>query len=177
MKRSPMKRGTKGLKRSAFKTKVSIDTKGKKSGFKRKKKTPIRVAADRVWDLCRQIVWNRDGSTCVHCRGVRGEINEKGNTIVVNAHHWIVHDVASQESRYEFDNLVTLCSNCHLWKWHQKSDMRVFESIQTHMGQFMDRERYYQIMQMAGKGRVKRVLQDYLDLEVEFKEMLIQGEL
>ena len=54
--------------------------------------------------------------------------------------------------------------------------MRVLHSIQDHMGQFMDSDRYNEIMEMAGKGRVKRVLQDYLDLETEFKEMLAEGE-
>ena len=160
MKRSPIRR-----------KKVSL----RKSGFKKKKKTKEKKASERVWELCRQIVWLRDGEKCVHCGGRRGELNEKGSTIVLNAHHWITHDVRSQESRYMFDNLVSLCSSCHLWKWHQGSDMRVLRSIQEHMGQFMDGERYNEIMEMAGKGRVKRVLQDYLDLETEFKEMLAEG--
>ena len=176
MKRSPMRRTgfkkktklgqalIKGLKEVVKKEKGM-----KRSGFKKKKKTPEKKAAERVWDLCRQIVILRDGGKCVHCHKTSEEV-------ILHVHHYIVHDVASQESRFLFDNLVTLCSKDHLWGWHQQNKMDILESIMDHMGQFVDRERYLEILNMAGKGRVKRCLQDYLDLEIEFKEILAEGE-
>lgn len=70
MKRTPLSRGTKQLKRSVFKRKLPSTTLGKKTlprGKKRVKKPKIPSSSSlqkKLWELCKEIIKVRHGNTC-----------------------------------------------------------------------------------------------------------------
>jgi 5-methylcytosine-specific restriction endonuclease McrA len=65
-----------------------------------------------TWDTIRKLVYKRDNWTCQKC-GARN--------IKLHAHHIVP---VSQGGSNEFQNLITLCENCHinehpLWGYHK----------------------------------------------------------
>lgn len=66
--------------------------------------------ATHDYNAWRKEVFSRDSYTCVKC----GAKNARGNSSVeLNAHH-ILNWKDNEWSRYDVDNGVTLCSNCHI---------------------------------------------------------------
>lgn len=88
LKRTPMKRGTKRLK------KVRLDSIGK-----------LKV---KLWQLCRAIIIQRYGSDCYTCPAT--------NLVGSNRHvgHFISSSVCSAELRYALENLRPQCYACNI---------------------------------------------------------------
>lgn len=111
MKRSPLKRGTKQLKRTPLARKTTLATKkrskGKIDGNKRKSKTLAKWKKE-LWELCKQTVRKRDGNKCVIC----GQQNLVGS----NWHtgHLIPRSTCGALLRYDIRNLHSSCYYCNI---------------------------------------------------------------
>lgn len=86
-----------------------ITRKPRKKGF-RSKKTDLRKAKDKLWELCRLIIKKRYGNTCYTCsaKGLQGSNYQIG--------HFIPSSICSTELRYSLDNLRPQCAACNIWK-------------------------------------------------------------
>lgn len=114
MKRTPLKRGTKKLK------KVRKDTVGK-----------LKI---RLWQLCRQIIIKRYGNTCYCCSAV--------GLVGSNLHigHFIPSSVCSALLRFSLDNLRPSCYRCNIhlsgnwpaYESHLKRDGIDVEALKQH---------------------------------------------
>lgn len=104
MKRSPMKRGTKGLKRSSFKAKVSIDTKGKKKKVKKKKLPTVKTVKNAIDKLFARLIRERQIATetgCFFC----------ASPVEVSFH--VLSRGTSGLTLFDPDNCVGSCKNCN----------------------------------------------------------------
>jgi hypothetical protein len=90
-----------GVKRTALK---------RKSGLRKKAKTPISKLQRQLWQLCRAIIIKRYGKHCYTCP-VRGEELQGANCHVG---HFIPSSVCSTELRYSLDNLRPQCFRCNI---------------------------------------------------------------
>jgi len=129
MKRTPLARGTKTLKRSGFKTKPQ-NALGRKKSLKanllgtspvldpqtanikktRKKKSQLSKLKAELWQLCRNIQIKRYGSDCYTCpsKDLQGSSRHLG--------HFISSSICSTELRYSLDNLRVQCYSCNIHK-------------------------------------------------------------
>lgn len=114
MKKTPLARGTKTLKRSGFKRKATPVlknvSKGVKCPVKRKKKSPLQKLKAQLWELCKNITRKQYGNTCYTCN--KGGL-EKGNW---QTGHFISSSICSTELRYDLQNLRPQCYNCNINK-------------------------------------------------------------
>lgn len=69
----------------------------------------MRTPEERLDDLCRTLVFERDDYTCRRCRLPRHDLHP---------HHIVTRGKRSM--RWDPGNILTLCSGCHLW-WHRNS--------------------------------------------------------
>jgi len=67
-----------------------------------------RARAKTVYKKWREAVFKRDNYTCQKCK----RRSKKGERIEINAHH-IEHLAINKEKRYDINNGVTLCVECH----------------------------------------------------------------
>lgn len=106
MKRTPLKRGTKQMKRSGFKNKPK--TALKRTKLKRRSKTPLAKAKLKLWALLREYTILKYGSTCYTC----GKEDLEGS----NRHlgHFITKSTCSGELAYSEDNLRIQCYHCNI---------------------------------------------------------------
>lgn len=114
MKRTPLKRGTKTMKRSGFKVKTATSLKkratGQMGGNKRMARSPLKKLKEQLWKLCREIQIKRFGSDCYTCpaKDLSGSNRHLG--------HFISSSVCSTELRYSLDNLKIQCYSCNIHK-------------------------------------------------------------
>jgi DNA-directed RNA polymerase subunit N (RpoN/RPB10) len=113
MRKTPLKRGTKQMKRTGFAAKTPV--KGHTKPRKRRTKTPLQKAKDKLWDECKRITRLRyvkhDGSwDCFSCGK---NIDEPGKA---QTGHYIPSSTCSTEMRYDLDNLRVQCYNCNINK-------------------------------------------------------------
>jgi len=101
MKRTALKRGTKTLKRTAFKRKVTKIVK--------KKVLTITKLKKDLWQECRRITLLRyPDPKCFTCEraGIEGGNRQLG--------HYIPSSICSAELRYDLDNLRWQCYHCNI---------------------------------------------------------------
>lgn len=114
MKCTPIKRGSKQMKRSGFKVKTAPplkkSTTGTLGGNKRKVKSPLKRLKEQLWKLCREIQIKRYGSNCYTCpaKDLSGSSRHLG--------HFISSSICSTELRYSLDNLRVQCYSCNIHK-------------------------------------------------------------
>lgn len=117
LRRTPLKRGTKSLKRTGFRqngTNTAVRTKkrpkAKKPGKKRKSISHLKK---KLWEECKRIIRLRyvkhDGTwNCFTC-DARLEQPSQAQT-----GHFIPSSVCSTEMRYDLDNLRVQCYRCNI---------------------------------------------------------------
>ena len=114
MKRTPLAKGSKTLKRSGFKRKVTLPTLKRTTGAncpkKRKVKSPLQKLKAQLWELCKNITRKQYGNICYTCN--KGGLG-KGNW---QTGHFISSSICSTELRYDLQNLRPQCYNCNINK-------------------------------------------------------------
>lgn len=65
----------------------------------------------------RKSIYNRDDYTCQMC----GSKSSKDNAVILNAHH-IERFVDNEELRFDVDNGITLCEDCHKLTYGKEKD-------------------------------------------------------
>lgn len=122
MKRTPLKRGTKTMKRSGFKVKTALGIKKRATGqidgkktHPRIKKKPIKLSLlkNKLWEECKRIIRLRyirpDGTWKCYTCDARLDIPSKAQT-----GHFIPSSVCSTEMRYDLGNLRVQCYRCNI---------------------------------------------------------------
>lgn len=120
MKKTPLRR------KSALKAKKGIrvaKSPKKRSELiveprRRKKKTDLQRAKDKLWKLCKEITLKRYGNDCYTCpsKDLQGSNCQLG--------HFISSSICSAEMRYELRNLRIQCYSCNI---HKSGNWPVFE--------------------------------------------------
>jgi len=76
-----------------------------------------KIRNSKKFSIWRLNIYKKNGYTCQLC----GEKNRKGKTIKLNAHH-IKSFADYPEYRFDMDNGITLCKDCHYWVHSIKGD-------------------------------------------------------
>lgn len=79
----------------------------RRTRIKPRKTGVIANLEDNLTDLARKIVWKRDDSTCQKCFL---SVHEGYGEV-----HHVIHKAQGKALRWEKDNLVLLCRECHSW--------------------------------------------------------------
>ena len=126
MKKTPLARGNKQMKRSGFAKKPYSELLDQKQAIHRKTKEKSLKVAKRakkphktvtlkklkakLWQLCREIQIKRYGSDCYTCpsKSLEGSNRHLG--------HFISSSICSTELRYSLDNLRIQCYACNIHK-------------------------------------------------------------
>jgi len=105
MKRTPLKRGTSQLKRTPFKRSQKPLRRTK---LRKRSKSPLAKAKERLWTLCRELTRSKYGNTCYSCgkEGLEGGNWQTG--------HFITKSTCSAELAYSLDNLRPQCYHCNI---------------------------------------------------------------
>lgn len=98
MKKSPLKRGTKTLKRSPLKKKTKLSKTSKTSISKLKKK---------LWTLFSLYIRQRDNYTCFTC-------GRKGEGSGMHAGHFISKAIGGINLYFDEENVNAQCYNCNI---------------------------------------------------------------
>lgn len=95
---------------------------------KRKVKTPLSKAKDRLWELCKQITRKKYGYSCYTCFAY---------TEYPHTGHFITDSTCSTEISYSLDNLRPQCYRCNI---HLSGNWVAFESrmVIEHGQKFVD---------------------------------------
>ena len=96
MKKSPLKRGTKPLKRTAL---------------RKRGKSDLAKLKEELWQLCRKLIKKLYPHKCYTC----GKQLIDG-TQDFHIGHFISSSICSTALRYDLDNLRPQCSGCNVWK-------------------------------------------------------------
>lgn len=82
----------------------------KRTQIKRKSRTNLSKAKDKLWKTLKQLIHTRDGDTCISCgvTGLRGH----------NAHggHFIPSSSCGGFLRYDLRNVWIQCATCNLFR-------------------------------------------------------------
>ena len=119
-------------------------------------KTERKKLIDKLDELSKDVVRQRDGNTCQHCKKwVEGSNRHVSHVIPV-----------SQGNKLRWDplNMKVLCYHCHINWWH-KNPMRASEWFQM---TFPDRWAYLQ----ANEGIVKFTISDLEELAASLTAQL-----
>lgn len=83
-----------------------------------KRRTPLKKKAtdsvsklrQKLWQLCREIIFKRYGNDCFTCaaRNLNGSNRQCG--------HFIPSSVCSAAMRYDLENLRPQCAACNIWR-------------------------------------------------------------
>lgn len=104
IQRKPMKRSRMPLKRSKLRSKARKPLKH----TKRRKKGELTKLKEKLWQITRQIIIKRYGTTCYTC----GNRNLVGSGLHVG--HFIPSSVCSAELRFCLGNLKPQCYRCNI---------------------------------------------------------------
>jgi 5-methylcytosine-specific restriction endonuclease McrA len=75
---------------------------------KRRKKGEITKLREELWELCREIVKQRDGYKCYTC----GKVKRKKGAL--HTGHYIASSLCSNELRFDIKNLARQCYACNI---------------------------------------------------------------
>jgi len=100
LRKTPLKRGTKQLKRSGFKKKTKP--------LRKKSKSNIKKLQDKLWELCKQITRLRYGNVCYTC-GKTGLIGSDWHTS-----HFIPKASVGAYLKYDLRILRPSCYHCNI---------------------------------------------------------------
>ena len=86
----------------------------------KKMKSLGRSAKERIWQVVRHSILERDRYCCVLCGSKKGDIyvNKAGKEqkVILEVHHLIERDLPNfKHLIFNPRNLITLCSKCHKW--------------------------------------------------------------
>lgn len=79
----------------------------KRTPLKRKSKTPLAKAKDKLWELCKELTRKRYGYNCYTC-GTYAKHPHTG--------HFITSSTCSTELRYDLSNLRPQCYACNVYR-------------------------------------------------------------
>lgn len=85
----------------------------KKKKEKKKKLEHIPKINRRLFKLWSEFVRSRVGFSCEYCGIKRGDINENGVKIKVDAHHLMNRNVKDCPLKWAPENGISLCPRCH----------------------------------------------------------------
>ena len=111
--------------------------------------------ADKLWKLCREIIYLRDYGVCQHCM----KKVEKGNA---HCSHVIPKSVGGA-LRYDLTNLKLLCYHCHLNWWH----LNPMEAGEWFKKTFPDRWKYLESAERLKQNKLS-------DLEELYEQRFIE---
>jgi len=96
--------------------------------MKRRKKTPLQKAKDKLWELCKELTRAVYGHNCFTC-GAWVEFPHTG--------HFITDSTCSTELSYDLKNLRPQCYVCNI---HKSGNWVMFEArlIQAHGQGYID---------------------------------------
>ena len=82
----------------------------KRSGIKKKSKSPLAKAKQKLWATLKKVIDIRDGDTCISCgtSGLRG-YNKHGG-------HFIPSSSCGGFLRYDLRNVFNQCASCNLYR-------------------------------------------------------------
>lgn len=82
----------------------------KRSGIRKKSKTPIAKAKQKLWSTLKQVIDIRDGNICISC----GAVDLRGH----NKHggHFIPSSACGGFLRYDLRNVHNQCATCNLFR-------------------------------------------------------------
>lgn len=119
-------------------------------------KTKRRKLIDQLDKLAKDLVRERDGNICQHCRkNVEGSGRHVSHVIPVSA---------GNKLRWELLNMKILCFHCHINWWHKNP----MESAKWFEETFPDRWEFLQ----NNRGIKKFSLQELEDLRDKYKKKL-----
>lgn len=81
----------------------------KRSRIKKKSKSSLRIAKDRLWRTLKELVHLRDGNVCITC----GAKNLKGHNR--HAGHFIPSAACGGFLRYDLRNVWSQCARCNMF--------------------------------------------------------------
>lgn len=138
IKRSPLRRNTKRIKRSPLK-RTRRKPRSRRQASRQEKRS---LQKDRLLDRWSKLVRLRDHHVCVACGSLRH----------LQAHHWIMNKGRSLRTAFLIDNGVTLCSYCHLIKLHKLADAETFDKVKAYMATWVIPDRYEEIKRLAKRA-------------------------
>jgi hypothetical protein len=82
----------------------------RKTGLKKKSKTPLAKAKTKLWKVLKQVIDIRDGEVCISCgaEGLKGH-NKHGG-------HFIPSSSCGGFLRYDLRNVWVQCATCNLFR-------------------------------------------------------------
>lgn len=82
----------------------------RKTGIKKKSKTPLAKAKTKLWKVLKQVIDIRDGEVCISCgaEGLKGH-NKHGG-------HFIPSSSCGGFLRYDLRNVWVQCATCNLFR-------------------------------------------------------------
>lgn len=82
----------------------------RRTAIKRKSKTPLTKAKDRLWKTLKEVIDIRDGDTCISCG--------MGGLVGANKHggHFIPSSSCGGFLRYDLRNVFNQCASCNLFR-------------------------------------------------------------
>tara|TARA_R100001143_G_C3348643_1_gene128259 strand:- start:407 stop:862 length:456 start_codon:yes stop_codon:yes gene_type:complete len=81
----------------------------RKTRIRKKSRSSIRIAKDKLWRTLKELVHKRDGSVCISC----GAKNLKGHNR--HAGHFIPSAACGGFLRYDLRNVWTQCARCNMF--------------------------------------------------------------
>lgn len=130
LRRTPLARGTSQMKRSGFQKRSPASK--KPTSVSRRTKKPKAWTTDNADRRFSVWIRERDGNRCLRCK------TEYGLTC---SHFW---RRGHSGTRFEPDNCITLCGECHAeWEHLKNTDYKVY------MLEWLGRERYDEVETMA----------------------------
>jgi len=82
----------------------------RRSGIKKKSKTPLAKAKSKLWQTLKALLDIRDGSTCISCGAI--------HLVGANKHggHFIPSSSCGGFLRYDLRNVFNQCASCNLFR-------------------------------------------------------------
>lgn len=161
MKKSPLKRGTKQLKRTPFKVNPQKPKKNAteaKNGRIKGKSKSISKLKKELWVVFSKYIRQRDNYTCVTC-------GKKGEGSGMHAGHFITKSVGGLALYFHEDNVHAQCYRCNI---HLSGNWTAYRDfILRKFGEEKEKEL------LALKGKItKWTEQDYLNKTEYYKKEL-----
>jgi hypothetical protein len=131
LRKTPMNRGTKELKRSGFKQKATVPL--QRTKLAKKGKSDVALCKDRIQALLRKLVIERDGGCVLRHYWEAGECGgyKQDGELILQAEHLITrsNSISYEDPR----NIVCLCKHHH-GHWKPQHSRQYWTLIHQHVG-------------------------------------------